>query len=112
MNGSDIVVSENRYFNVVTPLDISYAILGTHIDQGDTRAHYLMSFELRLSSALRGQSLFEMEDYKKQKTKTPMPSDPYEKLRYEEFRGWMILYENVMRGNGLIDTKQPDIMRG
>lgn len=106
----DVSLPENIYLNVVARINEDYEELLVHLKQLDLRCCYLKSFEISLSSALSEKPLWEMNEYQKHKKECAMPSDPYEFLTYEEFRGWLEVYETVMRASGLIGTKEPKIL--
>lgn len=95
--------SGNIYLNVVTRINEDYAELIRHLRDMDTRVAYLLIFEMSLSPALP-RPLWDVEEYKIQSSRTPMPDDPWKILSIDEFRGWMTVYEMVMRNEGLIGT--------
>lgn len=97
--------SGNIYLNVVTRINEDYAELIAHLKDMDTRVAYLKIFEMSLSTALPT-PLWEVREYISQSRLTPMPRDPWALISFEEFRGWMTVYEVVMRRQGLIGTKK------
>lgn len=101
--------SGNIYLNVVARVNQDYADLIDHLKEMDTRMAYLKTFELSLSVALP-RPLWESEKYIAQARITPMPDDPYTLLDFETFRGWMTVYEFVMRDEGLIGTRQQAVI--
>lgn len=101
--------SGNIYLNVVARINQDYGELIEHLRQMDTRVAYLKMFELSLSSALP-KPLWDVDAYRIQSSRTPMPSDPYGILPFETFRAWMTVYEMVMRDEGLIGTRQQSIL--
>ncbi len=101
--------SGNIYLNVVTRINDDYADLLGHLKEMDTRAAYLKIFEMSLSPALPN-PLWEVDEYVSQSRLTPMPTDPWAILSFEEFRGWLVVYEIVMRRQGLIGTRKQMII--
>lgn len=99
----------NIYLNVVTRINDDYADLLGHLRDMDTRVAYLKIFEMSLSPALPN-PLWEVKEYVRQSKLTPMPQDPWSILSFEEFRGWMTVYEMVMRRQGLIGTRKQTIL--
>ena len=104
-----VEAASNIYINVVVRVNEGYVKLQEHLEEMDTRVCYLKIFELALSSALP-KSLWEVEVYRKQAKMTPMPDDPYTVISFEEFRGWMLIYEMVMRSEGLIGKKPRTVL--
>lgn len=101
--------SGNIYLNVVLRINEDYGELIQHLKEMDTRVAYLKTFELSLSSALP-KPLWDTDAYINQARRTPMPKDPYKLVDFETFRGWMTVYEMVMRDEGLIGTKKQVIL--
>lgn len=97
------------YLNVVTRINDDYAALLDHLTEMDTRAAYLKTFEISLSQALR-EPLWSLESYKAQAARLPMPADPYAFLPFETFRSWIVVYEMVMRENGLIGRQKVAVL--
>lgn len=99
------------YLNVVARINDGYTELLEHYKEGDTRVLYLQSFELSLSSALPKESLWDSENYSDyiKEHELELPDDPYEFVSMEEFRLYLVIYEMVMRDNGLIGTKPVEI---
>ena len=104
-----VEAASNIYVNVVVRINEGYVALQQHLEEMDTRVSYLKIFELALSSALP-KPLWEVDIYKKQAKMTPMPEDPYTVISFEEFRGWMTIYEMVMRSEGLIGKKKRTVL--
>ena len=104
-----VEAASNIYVNVVVRINEGYVALQQHLEEMDTRVSYLKIFELALSSALP-KPLWEVEIYRRQAQRTPMPNDPYTVISFEEFRGWMTVYEMVMRSEGLIGKKPRTIL--
>lgn len=104
-----VEAASNIYVNVVVRVNEGYVSLQQHLEEMDTRVSYLKIFELALSSALP-RPLWEVEIYRNQSRKTPMPEDPYAVISFEEFRGWMCVYEMVMRAEGLIGKKPRTVL--
>lgn len=101
--------SGNIYLNVVVRINEDYSELIEHLKEMDTRVCYLKTFELSLSSALPT-PLWDTQIYREQARRTPMPDDAYTLLDFETFRGWMTVYEIVMRDQGLIGTRRQSIL--
>lgn len=104
-----VEAASNIYVNVVVRVNEGYGALQQHLEEMDTRVCYLKIFELALSSALP-KPLWEVEIYRKQARMTPMPEDPYTVISFEEFRGWMTIYEMIMRSEGLIGKKPRTVL--
>ena len=96
--------SANIYFNVVVRINDDYADLITHLKEMDTRALYLRIFEVSLSLGC-STPLWKVPIYVEQAKTTPMPADPYERMEFDAFRAWMVIYEQVMRDEGLVGTR-------
>ena len=98
------------YLNTVNPINEEYSELRRHLKEMDTRVAYLQNFEMALSASINDSDLWSVSSYVAQQKATPMPDNEYAMLSFQEFRGWMVVYEMVMRSAGLIGTRKKGLM--
>ena len=94
------------YLNIVQPLNDAFVRLCQRLDEGDTRAMYLKSFEVLLSFSLGNDMLWDNPDYLQIDKEWPLPDDHFEYVDYEAFRCRLILYEKIMKDKHLLGTAE------
>ena len=102
---------DHEFLNTGVRVNQEYDELCHRLKEHDTRAMHLMSFEVVLSATIPDRPLWDYEPYISQAKRTPMPDDEFAELPFREFIGWMVVYETVMRSNGMIG-RQTKVIAG